>query len=171
MLTFISNELQTRIMQSKLGLPLTFITFAYVKGKMFTHFRKHSTFVLPTSNRTWGNNVVYGSVWHMSDWTFYSRLLDAYHGSSLSAIHVNHRLDLHHRITCSAVPLHFTSLSDFSRLKYREADEGLQVQMYVGNPKHPKIIQRINRPQHSYRLIDGVDVSHFTQAFREVGNG
>jgi hypothetical protein len=164
---FFSNELQTRTAQDLLKLSCTFVAHAFVRGKLYSHFRSKSTFILPTSNRTWGNNVVYGSIFHIKDWNFYNRILDAYHTCSLSAIGDNHRLDIHHRVNTLATPIYFSSLNDFSRLLYREADD-LPIQMYVGNLKHPKIKQRIKKSTHSYRLINGVDVENFKQCFREV---
>lgn len=170
MLIFLHNELQQKDVQTSLKLPLTFIKFAHVEGKMYSHFRKDSSFITPVSTRTWGNGVAYGSIWHIEDWSFYSRILDAYHSCSLSSVSTNHRLDIHHRLLANATPIHFDSLGDFSRLKYREGTS-VQVQLYVGNPNHPKIKQRLRQKAHSYRIIDGIDVPSFKAVYREEQRG
>ena len=148
-----------------LNLPLEFISFAFIEGKMFTHQRYQGTFVVP-SNKRWGNTVVYGAIFLLRDYYFYIRTLDAYFACSKSALRKNHNNDLHHRHSISATPISFRTLDQFSRLQYTE-NEVINVQSYFGNTKHSKIKQRI-QARISYRIVDGLDKTNFTKLFMEV---
>lgn len=152
-LLFVGNELlgETREL---LRVPMEFITFAFVEGKLFKHFRNDGTFIL-SYGKPWGNSVVYGAIFAINDFDFYTRILDSYHQCSLSALGRNHLFDVHHRITTKATPITFASIDELERLKYRERNQ-VEVQMYEGNQNHPKIKQRLNKT-HSYRIVDGVD--------------
>lgn len=166
-LLFLSNELMNPSYQNELRIPLTFIQFAHIEGKMFRHFRNNSNFVALNASRQHGNKVVYGALFKLDDFDFYIRLLDAYHMCSLSTLHTNHINDIHHRIEVKATPIYFSNLDDFSRLKYAESQDTIDVQAYVGNLNHPKIIQRTNKTV-SYRIISGVDANNFKKLFGEV---
>jgi hypothetical protein len=145
---------------------MEFIAFGLTEGKMYTHFRQNDTFVLKNTGKEWGNDVVYGALFLIHDFDFYARLLDANYTCSLSTLFKNHDLDLHHRLTTSITPIHFNTLDELARLQYREANK-ISAQMYFGNPKHPKIIQRQHHTV-SYRIVDGIDTLHFKTLFGEV---
>lgn len=164
-LLFLSNELCSPSWQREMRLPLEFITFAHIKGKMYKHFRNNGSFVLE-SKKKWGNDVVYGGIFLLKDFDFYIRILDAYQLCSLSSLYRNHKLDIHHRITTEATPISFSTVDEFERLMYKER-EAIRVQTYVGNPNHPKIKQRLNKTV-SYRIYDGIDKKHFRELIREV---
>lgn len=152
-------------LQRELGIPLEFVTFAHIEGKMFHHFKKDNSFVLQDVSNPWGNKVVYGAIFHLRDSEFYLRLLDAYNGCSLSSLRRNHDLDIEHRVTTKATPITFASIDHLERLMYTERSP-VDVQVYVGNVKHPKINQRLNK-RNSYRIISGVD-TNYKQLIREV---
>lgn len=162
-LLFINNELLGSEKRKKLNIPLTFITFAFVEGKLYKHFRNDGTFLL-SHGKAWGNNVVYGAIFAIPDYSFYIRLLDSYHQCSQSLLGHNHSRDVHHRTEKLATPITFQTLDDFTRLKYKER-EPIRVQVYTGNINHPKINQRLNKSV-SYRIESGVD-KHFTQLYQE----
>lgn len=146
-------------------IPLKFITFAYVKGKMYRGYRNQGTFIAH-GKREYGNDVVYGGIFLLEDFDFYIRILDAYGACSLSTLGRNHKLDLLHRHTVSATPISFSSIEDFSRLKYEEREE-INVQTYLGNPTHLKINKRLIEVNASYRIVDGFDKKHFKQLIQE----
>lgn len=148
-------------------IPFEFITFAFVEGKLYRHFKSEQTFIL-RHGKSWGNSVVYGAIFAVRDFDFYIRIIDSYHQCSLDALKRNHKKDVHHRITTKATPIHFQSWDDFLHLKYSE-HEPIDVQTYIGNPNHPKIKQRLNKT-HSYRIVSGVD-KQFQTLYREVTNG
>lgn len=136
---------------------------------MFTHQRSKETFV--TNERVknvkrFANDVVYGTVYVLSDFDYYIRNLDAYHMCSLSALRKNHQFDVHHRILTTVTPIYFSTIEELARIKYREG-KPIDAHMYIGNIKHPKIRKRIYNIR-SYRVIDGVDAKHIKQRIREV---
>jgi hypothetical protein len=124
------------------------------------------TFVLLPSNKRWGNEMIYGALFLCKDFDFYARIFDAYHACSMSTLLRNHDLDLHHRMHVHVTPIYFKSLDELSRLKYREG-EPVYVQTYLGNPKHPKIANRLNSTV-SYRITDGIDTENYKKLFWEV---
>jgi hypothetical protein len=166
-LIFLYNELLTPSWQREMKIPLQFITFAFIEARLYTHYRNDSTFALRPEKRKWGSNIVYGAIFTLQDFEFYSRSLDAFHMCSMSTLGRNHIHDIHHRITTDATPIYFRDVHAFSHLKYREG-EHVEVQAYMGNPNHPKITQRIQSKKHSHRIITGVDKPHFKELIREV---
>jgi hypothetical protein len=166
-LLFLYNEIINPSLIREMKLPLRFVTFAYTEGKLYSHFRQNSTFILPTGNtKAWGNRLVYGAVFMLDDFEFYVRTLDSYHACSLSAIRTNHQNDIMHRLRVPCVPISFNNLDDLGRLKYSERQQH-ECFTYFGNPNHRKIRQRLV-PNPSYRLIDGVDKESFKQLYEEV---
>lgn len=153
-LVFISNQLLDKELVKTLNVPLEPIAFAFIDGKMYKHYGNEGTFVLDYG-KDWGNNVVYGIIYSIIDFHFYIHLLDSYHQCSKSLVGFNHPMDVHHRIEVQATPIHFDTLDEFSRLKYRES-EPLSVNAYHGNLNHPRIKQRLNKTV-SYRITDGID--------------
>ena len=171
-LIFLTNELLSPTLRMKMNLPISFINFGIIEGKMYSHQGKHGTFcLLPGITKRWGNNVVYGAIFLLQDFDFYSRILDAYHICSMSTLLKNHQYDIHHRVEVKVIPIFFDTLDEFARIKYKESGDAIQVQTYIGNKNHPKIKQRIRQVKaNSYRIIDGVDKKHFKELFGEVTN-
>ena len=172
-LIFLTNQLQNPNFQKQMHLPLHFICFGIVEGKMYKYFNNKNNFIIATDYinqpiKRWGNSVVYGGVFLCEDINFYIRILDAYHLCSLSTLLKNHDKDIFHRIKTQITPIHFKTLDELSRLKYTENNEKIEAQMYVANTNHPKINKRINDKKNSYRIIDGIDTKNFKQLFWEV---
>ncbi|TCX53799.1 hypothetical protein [Dehalobacter sp. 14DCB1] len=166
-LLFLTNELMNLELQRSMHLPLNFVQFGIASGKMYKHYRNQSTFIISEAfNKRWGNSVVYGGLFHCSDFEFYSRILDAYHVCSMSTLFKNHHQDIHHRVKQQIIPIYFNTLDELARLMYREG-EPIDAQVYVGNANHPKITQRIHNLA-SARLYDGIDVFNFKKLFWEV---
>jgi hypothetical protein len=165
-LLFLYNELLNPSRQRELRIPMDFVSFAYIKGNLYRHFRNESTFILPNAKRVWGNHMVYGALFHIKDFSFYIELLDRYHQCSLSSLMRNHNFDIHHRESTCATPIHFNTLDEMGRLIYRES-EPIQSYVYFGNPNHPKIKQRLGINNNSYRILDGVDKIYFKKLYEE----
>lgn len=163
-LIFLSNELMNPRKYHDLGVPLQFITFAFVQGKMYHHYQRKSTFVVQSNKRSWGSDVVYGALFLVNDHYFHIRSIDSYMACSKSALHRNHSYDLHHRLNTVATPITFSSAEDFCALKYKEMKK-IRCEMYVGNPNQPKINHRL---QSRSRIIDGLDKQHYKELIREV---
>lgn len=167
-LIFIANELLDPERRNVLNLPVTFITYGFVEGKMYKHYRNDGTFHLPRAGKAWGNGVVYGAVFALAHYDFYIRLLDSYHQCSLSALRANHSKDVHHRLITDVTPISFSSVDELERLKYTER-EPIRAHVYTGNPNHPKIHNRLSHPgKPRYRLVDGVDKRLIKQIREEL---
>lgn len=166
-LLFLTNELQNPAYQKEMRLPLEFIAFGITEGRMYKHFRNQSNFVIPVDAlKRWGNDVVYGGLFLCKDFDFYSRILDAYHVCSVSTLMKNHDMDIHHRIEVNVTPIFFDTIEELATLKYREG-ESIKAQTYMGNLKHPKISQRLDKTV-SYRIIDGIDAENFKKLWEVI---
>lgn len=150
-------------------MPLEFITFAYMEGKMYRFAHSKGTFVVQDAKQRWGNDVVYGALFLVNDFHFYIRTLDAYQGCSLSMLGKNHSNDLQHRVHVPITPITFSTRDEFLSLRYKEK-ESIEALAYVGNLKHPKITQRVYSDVRPYRIIQGIDKPHFVPLLREVLN-
>lgn len=167
-IVFLSNELVNPQVQRVMKLPIDFISFGIIKGRMYSQHKHNGSFVLPVDvKKKWGNEVVYGGIFLCKEFEFYARILDAYHACSLTALLCNHILDINHRVMIDVQPIYFSSLEELGRLKYREGEK-VKMHGYMGNPNHPRIIKRINDKKNSYRIIDGVDIKNFKQLWEEV---
>lgn len=168
-LLFLHNNLLNSTLRNEMRLPLHFVSFATVEGKMFWSYGKRDTFIVQEKDRAWGNPLIMGAIFHLSDFDYYIRIMDSYHACSLSAIRRNHRNDLHHRQRVLCTPISFASLSDLGRMIYTEKEEQ-GVSCYFGNPNHPKISVRLRNKKLSYRITEGVDKISFASLYREVSN-
>jgi hypothetical protein len=167
-LIFISNELLSSRVRHALRVPLEFISFAFIDGRMYQHVQNKGTFVVQQgAKKPWGNDVVYGALFLLNDFHFHIRSLDAYHSCSLSALGRNHTYDLHHRELVSTTPITFPDEEHFCSLKYKER-ENQRAFVYVGNPTHPNIIKRTSSRISGVRIVDGLDKTHYKELLREV---
>lgn len=148
--------------QRTLRVPLHFMQFAFVEGKLFYMPQKKSTFVI-TDLPKWGNDVVYGGIFALKDYHFYIRSLDAYMGCTKSTLGRNHQYDMQHRINVSATTISFDTIEEFTRLLYKEVNT-VNCEMYVGNDSHPKLQDRLT---HRHRITDGLDKHNFKHLLRE----
>ena len=163
-LLFLYNNILSPQLQHELKIPLHFISFAYIPGKLYTHFRSSDVFAV-TSSDFWGNRLVYGGIFTLDDFDFHIRSLDGYHVCSQSTLLRNHKFDLHHRSITSATPIKFQSLDSFSRLKYSEG-EIVDVQCYLGNQQNKKIANKLNA-SNSCRILDGVHIKPFKEIYKK----
>lgn len=145
---------------------MEFINFAFTGGKLYNHYWKQGTFVVPENKQRWGNDAVYGGVFYLKDSHFYIRSLDAYQQCSLSLLGVNHIYDLHHRVEAIVTPISFSNVEEFVSLRYKERNN-IDAQMYVGNIKHPKINQILSSKQHK-RILQGLQKDVFNELLKEV---
>jgi hypothetical protein len=169
-LFFISDKLLNPFIRKKMNIPLEFITFAIMEGVMYQQYRNTNTIVVRSSKQRWGNDVVYGAVFLLRDFHFYSRALDAYYLCSLSTLRKNHINDLNHRMVTSVTPITFHTIEELETLRYQEK-ETIKVSTYVGNTKHPKLTKRVHTPHTHYRLVDGVNKTAMQALLQEVLHG
>lgn len=169
-MVFIYNDMLDTDVLAELKLPMTFVAFAMVDAKMYTHYQNKGVFIVPHTFRgVRGNTKVYGALYVCKDIEFYIDTIDAYHGCSRSKLYRNHIKDLHHRVEVEAVPIFFDSLDDLARLKYREGME-VTAFAYFGNINHPRIRTRFTQRRVSRRVMDGVYKDKFVKLFGRVKN-
>lgn len=163
-LVFISNDLMCPEVRRDLRLPLHFVSFAIIDAQMYTNIRNDGVVNVIRDNPR-ANTVTYGAIFHVEDFDFHIRSLDAYHLCSLSSLRTNHVLDTQHRINIQVRPITFDSIDTLERLLYTE-HKAVKVQAYIGNLNHPKLNRRI-RSTRSARIRDNILVEPFLQLLRE----
>ena len=150
--------------REKLRLNIQFVCFAHTEGKMY--YDRDETYIAKGLG-SHGNSVVYGAIYSVYDDYFYFRTLDAMHNCSLSSMGRNSPYDRQHRIRSPVTIIQFSSLDEFSRLKYKELDT-VEVDMYVANVHHPTIKPRIEQTQkYNFRIKDGFTKDAFIAQFKE----
>lgn len=153
---FISDKLLDPSYRELMRLPLDFICFATVDGKLYTTEFGKNTFVAQ-GTRKHGNNKVYGALYVLSNPDYHLRTLDSHYLCSMSALHKNHNLDTMHRVVGRATPIRFSTLEELDRLMYEEMEE-IDVQMYVGNLNNPKVKRRVEQKVNwNFRVMNGVN--------------
>lgn len=166
-LIFLSNELLDEEVRKFIKVPMEFITFAITDGKMYSHYNNNGVFFIQNGrDKNWGNTKVYGVVFLVKDYFFYSDLLDAYHVCSFNKIKRNHIRDIHHRVSIDVTPIKFDTIDELNRLQYREA-KSIKVVSYIGNTNHPNINKRFLTTK-NYRKVNGVNEKPFIKLYREV---
>lgn len=164
-LIFLSNRLlNPSLYKDEMHLPLEFITYGFIEGKMYKHYRYKDTFITINNKVLWGNRVVYGALFFCPDVNFYLQILDAYHSCSLSTLKKNHIKDLHHRHVLNITTIYFDTLEELSKLQYREGEKIL-AHTYIGNTNHPKIKIRLHDRSNSFRIIDGINANDFKKLY------
>lgn len=137
-----------------------FISFGYTKGAMYSFTDE----VFMVHKKRHGNSRIYGALFVLDDYEFYIRQIDAMHACRKSLLRRNHVLDTYHRKEVNVVPIKFDTLEEFAVMKYKELAI-IEADTYLGNLEHPKISQRV---QKRYRVMDGLDIKHYTRLHREV---
>lgn len=166
-LIFLYNELLDSEKRDLLQIPLTFISFGYIDGKLYKY--KDTVMAIRNGTREWGNNKVYGALFTLDDYNFNIRFLDGMHVCSKSRIYINHDLDLFHRNEICVTPIVFNTLEEFVTLQYKEL-EGVLSYAFFGNVKQTKINNMLHNTN-SQRIKDGLDKNSFKKLYKEVGNG
>lgn len=168
-LIFIYDKMLSPQVYKSMQLPFQFISFAFTEGKMYSHWLDTGIFLLPPGRDIpWGNSVVYGAIFLVEDYFFYSGLIDSYYACSKNKMSRNHIKDMHHRVEKEVTPITFNSISELNKLKYEEKTS-LYMDTYIGNINHPKIKQRLNS-SHNYRIVNGIYEKGIKKLFREVAN-
>jgi|SRR6185312_9140433 len=166
-LIFLSNELMDARVRNDMRLPLHFVTFAIIEAQLYSNVRNEGV-VNVRQERKYKGNVAYGALFHLEDFHFHIRQLDAFHMCSLSALGRNHDLDTQHRIITDTTPIVFSSIDALERLQYEEK-RVTKATAYIGNLKHPKLNRRI-RNTNSKRIKQNILVEPFLHLHREVTN-
>ena len=158
---------------NKRKLPLTFISFGFIKGKLYsssTAMRRYSVFATDEGKRKYGNNKVYGALFVLDRAEHFLRILEGLYACSYLRLNKNHKLDIMHRKVVQFTPIIFPSLDDLSKGKYTELKEVKCIAFY-GNILHPHIAHRISNPSNNcFKINSGVDAENFKELYMEVNN-
>ena len=166
-LVFLSNNFLSPDFRRNTRIPLEFITFAHIKANLYHNIRNDGVINI-IGHKHRGNDVVYGALFLLQDFSFHIQTLDAFHNCSLSALRRNHKLDPQHRVMVRATPLSFTTIDELERLKYLERP-CINAHTYIGNLNHPKIKQQVANTR-SQRLPDGLLRDALLNQIREEFN-
>jgi hypothetical protein len=152
-LVFLSNSFLDPQFRRNTRIPLEFITFAHIYANLYHNIRNDGVINI-IGHKHRGNDVVYGGLFLLDDFSFHIRTLDAFHNCSLSALRRNHRLDPQHRVVVPTTPISFSTIDELERLKYLERP-CINAHVYIGNLNHPKIKQQVANTR-SQRVPDGL---------------
>lgn len=166
-LIFLATSILSKKKQLELRLPLVFINYALIEGKLYKYKSFPHLNVPLGYNKNRDNRVIYGALYLCKDFDFYSKQLDAFFSCSLSALGSNHRFDLSHRVESDVTLIEFETLDQLSRLMYEEKAT-IKAEIYTCNTNHPKIKRYISDTRNRTRVKSGVDVIAFKQLFMEV---
>lgn len=162
-LIFCANYMLSDKWQEKSKLPLDFISFAFIEGKMYRIDKEYITIpFLGDKRKKWGQDRVYGAIFALDKSEYYMRVLDGIMGNSKSVLHKNHDLDYNWRYKLKVTPIHFDTITQFSKLLYIEKDP-VECIAYLGNMNNILIKSKINNTYRN-RIIDGYDEQHFIDA-------
>lgn len=169
-LIFMYDHLMTKEYREKLNLPLEFITFAFIEGKMYEYFEhnKHIKIALEKDAivRNRGNDKIFGAIFALPFYKANIRVLDGIYACSRDRLKYNNPNDIMHRKDVMATPIHFNSIDELSRMLYTRR-EPIKVQAFYGNPEHNWIKHRVLMQR--YRVVDGVDHDSFLDIYKEEG--
>lgn len=166
-LIFLYNELLDRQKRDRLRIPIVFIDYAFVQGKLYNVKGKPTAIEYSQIKRNYGNDRIYGAIFSLDEPHFYIRQLDAFYGCSLSRLNTNHKLDYMHRKLVIGSTIGFDTLEQFAVLKYKPISR-LKCWVYFGNPEHQQIATQIKRGRS--RILEGVDVKSFKICYEQFRN-
>jgi len=160
--------MQDRIINT-LKLPIQREQVAEAEGKLY-NIQRHIYMLKPndvTFNR--GNKRVLGALYTIPDEEANRVLyhLDNYKGCSLSRLGRRHPHDLTYRATITVYPLSFKDIHEFQNYDYKYL-KPVKCLVYLGNPKHEKIIRAIRVTRHQ-KLSDGYHKKSLENLLKRMG--
>lgn len=164
-LIFLCDRLLNKEEQKLLKLPLTFISFAQIEGKLYKIRKHYISIHKNTLKRQWGNDMILGAIFLLDEFDFYIRQIDGYYGCSLSRININHKFDYMHRKLTPTTLIRFNTLRDLSENKITHITT-IPTWAYFGNEEHPKIRNQIIKGRS--RVLEGVDAINFKECYQQV---
>lgn len=168
-LIFLYDKAMTKEFRETLNLPLEFITFAFVNGKMYEYYEDGPTHIALQNDaivKSWGNDKIFGAIFALPYYEANIRTLDGLYACSRQRLGMNNPNDIMHRLDIEATPIHFNSIDELARMLYTRRTP-IKVQAYFGNPEHQWISHRVLMQR--YRVIDGVDHNNFLKLYEEEG--
>jgi len=155
MIIFLSNNLQGQALK----LPLTFLTPAIIKGRLYK-FNKDTILISPECyHKAIDNSVVYGSLYSVPDDNYFLDVLDKLHTCVR-----NHDYSLHHRVTRCVYPISFKNIDELDSLRYTESSP-IQVVTYIGNIKNNRVkgVMQEIKYYNRLRIVNGINKAFLKQ--------
>lgn len=159
-LVFLTNNLQSPSTRRKYLLQAEPIGIGILHAKMYN--QRGDTFCAETSNKAFGNSVVYGTLYHIKNFEHFKLALDAYHDCSLSLIGREHVLDLQKRVERDIILINPRDTDSLLNLDYMEKTT-VKSHVYLANTTHQTISKKINCTNSVYRVQSGLCQSLITQ--------
>lgn len=164
-LVFLYNYMLSDKWQEKSKLPLTFISFGFINGKLYRIEDNYIALNITSKKHKWNDDKIYGAFFILEDAQYYLRVLDGIMGCSLTALRENHKMDYMHRVKVSVTPIHFDSIIEFAQLLYRENDD-IECFTYYANMENKLINYKVNN-SHRNREPYGFDRENFINLLKK----
>lgn len=151
--------------QEKSKLPLTFISFAFIEGKMY---RIENNYLAVQKKHKWEDRL-YGAIFLLDNSEYYLRVLDGIMGCSMTSLGNNHRLDFTHRITIQTIPIFFNTITEFAKLLYVEKNPTKCI-TYIANLENTLIDKKVNNTyrNHVRYGFDRVNFINLLNKYKEI---
>ena len=159
-LLFLTNNLQQPTLRHNHLIPAEPLGIGLMCGRMYQY--GSDSLVANPPHKPQGNSVVYGTLYHITNFEHWIRAIDAYHYCSLSLLGRAHQLDLQHREERDIMLINPTDTEALLSLNYTELST-VKAYVYVANENHPKVKQLTNYNLHRYRINSGLRVALITQ--------
>jgi hypothetical protein len=171
---FLYDELMTKEKQSLLRLPLKFLSYGYVRGKMYwlNDDKKRRYFVIPPQSeqhRSQWNTFVYGGIFVMNDFDEYERALYSYYNSSIPYVGEIMQEDLYYPKICTVTPIAFSTLQELEECRYQSLSD-VDMLVMLANESNQKVQNSLKHGRY-YRRNSGIDVPNFLTMVMENQNG
>lgn len=167
---FLYDELMTRSTQQNLRLPIHFLSYGYVRGRMYwcNDEKKRRYFIIPPSTQKHIKNVndyVYGGIFVINDYEEYERSLYSFYNSSIAYLGKSIQEDLYIPEKIQITPIKFKTLQELEECRYTSLEpfEGLTM---MANQENKKIQNSISHGRY-YRRVSGFDVPNFLTMLME----
>jgi hypothetical protein len=154
--------------QKKSKLPLQFISFAYMRGKLYRIEDNYIGIDFTSKKHKWNDDKVYGALFLLDESEFYLRTLDGIMGCSLTSLRENHIMDYMHRQKVEITPIHFKNIIEFAQLNYEEKEE-IKCFAYIGNMDNKFIQNKVNNTYQN-RIKCGYDEKCFIDLITKYKN-
>jgi hypothetical protein len=160
----------TKSEQELLHLPIRFLSFGYVQGKMYwlNDDKRRRYFVIPPvyekSKRQY-NTFIYGGVFVINDFQEYERALASYYNCSIPYLGEIIQEDLYYSQKVTITPIKFKTLQELEECSYTSLSD-IEGITFLGNQSNSKVQKSLKYGTY-YRRASGIDVPNFLTMITE----
>jgi len=151
-LLFIYDDLMTGEEQAMTKIPLVFLSFGQMQGRMrfINDTKKRRYFVTPNYGRS--TKVVFGGIFLLKDYEFYEHKLHSYYNNSLPYAGKTMKEDLYDFAVVKARQISMTSLKNLADGRY-EVGNVIECFTFVGNQENSRIQHSMSKRYYKCRNI------------------